>query len=174
MWLFNSKKKQMLLDWQNTLLAEPVPKLIMTEQQLRSQTKIRVENDLRIISDSEALIQKTVKPDVFFPRLQLLEEKAVDLVLFEKYVPFTGAKPSAALDELRNNKQEAIWQFLIRYFGAVYDKAEKLKTDKAKLNQYQKFYDSMQPFFSIMNEKNIDYVETKYRAYTRLIKTGQE
>lgn len=172
--LFNSKKKKMLLDWQNTLLAEPVPKLIMTEQQLKAQTQIRVENDLRIIADCNALIEKTVKPDVFFSRLQLLEEKAVDLTRFEKYIPFTGAKPSDALGELRSNKQEAIGQFLIRYFGTVFDKAESLKTDKAKMNQYQKFYDSVQPFFGIMNEKNIDYVKIKHMAYARLIIEGQK
>lgn len=41
-----------------------------------------------------------------------------------------------------------------------------MKTDKGKLNQYQKFYDSLKPYFAEMNADNINYVETKYRVYT--------
>lgn len=165
-------KKHYLLEWQNTLLEEPINKLIMTEQQLKTQTESRVNNDLRIINDSSKLIENTVKPDVFFQRLQLLEKKAADMVRFEKFISFKGAIPSEGLEEVRDNKQQAIKLFLIRYFNAIYDKSETLKTNKAKLNQYQKFYDSMQPYYEYMDKDNIDYVETKYTAYTELIKKG--
>jgi len=165
--MFGFKKKKMMLEWQNTLLENPVPKLIMNENLLVEQTLIRLDNDLRIAKDCIKIIENTTKPDVFFERLSLMEEVSKDMVRFEKYFSVTNIKPSDALNEFYTNKQESIRQFLIRYFCAVFDKAEKLKTDKGKVNQYKKFYDSLQEYYEIMNEENIDYIETKYKAYTR-------
>ena len=168
--MFGFGNKKRLLDWQNTLLEEPVHKLIMNERQLIEYTQYRLDNDLRIINDCIKITESTTKPDVFFPRLQLLKECAEDMVKFEGYMQIFGAKPSEALKEYQDNKQQCIKQFVIRYFCSVFDKAETLKTDKGKFKQYQKFYDSMQPYYEIMDAENIDYVETKYKAYTRYIK----
>lgn len=178
MWLFGKKKEHlqernmMLLEWQNTILEEPVSKLIMTETQLDQQTRIIVKNELRIIKDCLEILETTTKPDIFFPRLELLEKKTSDLVKVEKYVTFNGAKPSEALTNLFQDKQKVINDFLIRYFCSVFDKAETMKTDKGKLNQYIKFYDSLKPYYDIMDADNIDYIETKYNAYTRSLKKG--
>lgn len=168
MGLFSLGKNNKLIEWQNALLEEPVNKLIMDEQRLKKETEIKLQNDIRVINDSTQIISKTIKPDVFFERLFTIEIKTNDIVKLEKFAKFQGALPSDALNEFYTEKQECIHQFLVRYFCNVFDKAEKLKTDKSKLNAYQKFYDSLQEYYGVMDENNIDYIETKYKAYTRL------
>lgn len=168
-----NKVREHLIEWQNKLLTEPVETLIMTEKQLREETNIRVMNNLRIGNDCTRILETTIDPDVYFGRLQLLVETIEDCVIFEKYVSFANAKPSEALEEVKRDRQQSIKQFLIRYFTAVFDKSETMKTNKGKLNQYKKFYDSLQPYYDRMSANHIEYIETKYIAYTRSLK-GQE
>lgn len=160
-------KKQKLLEWQNTLLSDPAPKLIMTETQLKQETNRRAENDLRIINDCIKILEDTTNPDTYFSRLELMTSNINDLLMLEPYADFKGASPRAAMVEFVNQKQISINRFLVRYFSTIFDKAENLKTEKGKLNQYQKFYESLQPYYDFMESENIDYIETKYRAYTR-------
>ena len=159
--------KEYLLSWQRLVMPDSQDDLIMTEQQLRSATMQQAENDLRIIQDCMRLVEKTTKPDVFFMRLNLLVEKSKHLVSLEKYITYSGATATAAYNEVCTNYHEAINQFLIRYFSETLDKAESMKTEKGRIGKYKKFYDSLQMYYGYMSEENIDYIETKYKAYTR-------
>lgn len=163
----NNARQEYLLSWQKMVLSDSPNKLIMTEQQLKSITEQQAENDLRIIRDCIELVAKTTKPDVFFLRLNLLVEKANHLISLEKYTTFSGASPTAAFYDAVEDYQESISQFLVRYFSETFDKAEAMKTEKGRIGKYQKFYDSLQEYYCYMNDKNIDYVETKYKAYTK-------
>lgn len=163
----NQRKKDYLLQWQNTVLTDKTTSLIMTEQQLKEATIQQADNDLRIINDCKKLIETTLKTDVFFMRLNLFVEKAKHLSELEKYITFSGASPTAAYNEIKNDYHKAINQFLYRYFSDTFDKAENMKTEKGKIGKYQKFYDSLQEYYCYMNDENIDYIETKYKAYTK-------
>ena len=163
----NQRKKDYLLQWQKTVLKDNVSHLIMSEQQLKETTIQQAENDLRIIKDCKKLIETTLKPDVFFMRLNLLVEKAMHLCELEKYITFSGVSPTTAYKEVKNDYHNAINQFLWRYFSDTFDKAENMKTEKGKIGKYQKFYESLQEYYCYMNEENIHYIETKYKAYTR-------
>ena len=169
MGLFNmfkkDNRKNELLEWQNTIMADKTDRLLMTEQQLRQATQQQAENDHRIMTDCAKLVETTVKPDVFFMRLNLLVEKARHLCSLEKYLSYSGASPTDALKEIEDNYQEAVRQFLVRYFSDTFDKAEAMKTEKGRLGKYTKFYESLQEYYQYMNEANVDYVETKYKAY---------
>ncbi len=165
-----SKKRTNLLELQKIVLDKSPDHLILSEKKLLQMAKIQADNSLRIIQDCNGILQKTTKPDVFFERLRLLILHSGNLATLEKYVPFRGASPKKAFDVLMAEKQDCIGEFLVRYFSAAFDKAAGLKTDKGKLNQYQKFYDSLVPYFGEMDEGNRDYVETKYKAYTRNLK----
>ena len=160
-------RQDRLLQWQKLLMPDITDDFIMTEQQLKKLTAQQAENDLRIIKDCTKLVESTLKPDVFFMRLNLLLEKAKHLASLEMYLPISGTSPTDAYNEAVNQYHEAINQFLIRYFCDTFDKAEEMKTVKGKLGKYQKFYDSLQEYYCYMNDENIDYIETKYRAYTR-------
>ena len=165
--LEKQQRKEKMLQWQNLILQENRDELILSEQQLKSCTAQQAEDDLRIINDCVKLIESTLKPDVFFMRLKLLFEKTEHLCMLEPYMSFAGAKPSDAYIEVSQNHQEAVRLFLIRYFSDTFDKAEAMKTEKGRIGKYQRFYDSLQEYYFYMNEENIDYVETKYKAYTK-------
>lgn len=162
-------KNEKLLKLQRIVLEDSPDKLVLSEKQLKAMANQKAANSLRIAQDCCHALQTTTNPDVFFERFQLLVLHSSELAILEEYISFSGASPTTAFNVLVNEKQECIKQFLIRYFDKVIDKAESLKTDKGKLNQYQKFYDSLKPYFSEMDADNIDYIETKYRAYTRRI-----
>ena len=160
-------KKEHLLRWQHTVMPNSPNKLVLSKQQLKTMALQQGENDLRIIQDCVKLIEKTTNPDVFFMRLNLLVEKAKHLISLEEYITFSDTLPSAAYGEVINNYHEAVNQFLIRYLSETFDKAEAMKTEKGRIGKYQKFYDSLQEYYCYMNRENIDYIETKYKAFTR-------
>lgn len=165
--LFGVNKKQRLLDWQNLVMEQPSNRLVMSEQQLRQVSVQQAQNDLRIMNDCKNLVSTTVKPDVFFSRLNLMIEKGEHLQKLEQYISFSGASPTAVLNEIKQNYQEAVSQFLVRYFSDTFDKAEAMKTGKGKHNKYIKFYESLQEYYRYMNDSNKEYVETKYRAFIK-------
>lgn len=167
--IFGNKKAE-LLDLQKLVIENSPDKLIMSGTKLKELARQAAARDLEIMQDCIRIIEKTKKPEVFFPRLDLLVAKTARLQEFERYVRFSGASPSEAFRKLCSDYQECVHEFLVRYFCDIFDKAEKLKTDKGKFNKYKLFYDSLQPYYGQMNEENIDYVETKYRAYTRRLK----
>lgn len=164
--LFNSKKKADLLELQRLVLVDSPNRLTMSEKQLIKSAENIVKRDLEITKDCIRILKSTTKPDTFFSRLDLLIEKADKVRKFEKYIRFS-VSPSLAYNELLKDYQECIYQFLVRYFCETFDAAEKLKTESGKRNRYQKFYDSLQPYRHYMNDDNIDYIETKFKAYTR-------
>ena len=161
------QRKERLLQWQRLVAPDSKDALIMTEQQLTAITKQQAANDLRIMNDCAKLVESTLKPDVFFMRLQLLWEKAEHLCVLGQYITFSGASPTAAFDEIRQNHQLAIRQFLERYFSATFDKAEAMKTEKGRIGKYQKFYDSLQEYYYVMDEKNKNYIERKYKDHIK-------
>ena len=163
----NEDKKEELLELQKILLNDSPNELIMSEKQLKTMAMQAAENSFRIMNDCTNLLQTTATPEVFFDRLKLFDTHCQSLVALEKYVEFSGASPSELYNTLLNEKQDVIREFIIRYLHKVNTKADGLKTAKGKLSQYQKFYDSLKPYFEEMNSDNIDYIETKYRAYTQ-------
>lgn len=163
----SNAKKEYLLRWQNVVMPEKGNKLLVTEEQLRATTQYIAANDLRIMNDCINIIQSTLKPDTFFMRLNLLADKAKRLAVLEQYISFSGASPSSAYNEVVENYQEAIKEFLIRYFSETFDKAEAMKTEKGRIGKYQKFYDSLQEYYPYMDDKNKEFIETKHKAYTR-------
>ncbi len=161
MWLFGKKKEELLI-WQNLIMQDSPNKLVMTEKQLKQTTEQQASNDLRIIQDCIRIISETVKPDIFFSRMDLLKEKSKRLIEFEKYIKFSGASPTNAFQEVLDNEQDAIYQFISRCFNVAFEKAESMKTEKGKMNQFQKFYDNLQPYMNRMDEKNRKYIEWHY------------
>ena len=160
---FFGKGKSDLLSWQKVVLPNSPDKLIMGEKQLKQLSIQQAQNHMSIIQDCTKILSETVDPDTFFSRLDLLKEHSKRLVDLEPYVSFRGVSPTAAFDEVIEKEQEAIYQFIIGYYNAIYDKAASYKTEKAKERQFQKFYDSLQPYYERMNERNRNYIEYKHR-----------
>lgn len=67
-------------------------------------------------------------------------------------------------------KQDEIRAFLKRYFNDAKKQADKMKTDKGKLNKYEKLYQNLQQYFELMNSENIEYAENKYKSLVEKFK----
>lgn len=173
MGLFDFFHREELLQLQKLVLFDSPDRLIMSRKELTALAKQVAQRDYEIMQDCSRILQQTKKPDVFFTRLDLFYEKSSKLTKLAPYIDYSGVSPYTVFEALKKDYQEIIHLFLVRYFADVYDHARDLKTDKAKLNRYQKFYDSLQPYYDRMDEGNKDFVETKYRVYTeKLIQTG--
>jgi len=164
MGLFGKGKKE-LLEWQKIVIVNSPNKLIMNQKQLQQISNQQAADNLRIIQDCIKIISETTSPDTFFMRLDLLKEKAAHLSLLEPYVKFSGASPSAAANEIAEQEQEAIYNFIIRYYSAVSDKAKSLKTERGKRNQFQKFFDNIEKYSSRMDKRNLNYIAYKKRRF---------
>ena len=156
------EKNAKLLELQRIVLVDSPDRLIMSESQLMKAAIERAQNDMRIIKDCSSLVSSTTKPDVFFGRLDLLIKTSRHLMLFEPYISFTGS-PAAAYNEAINKKDECVRQFITRYSATVREKADSMKTEKGKGNQYQKYYDSMKPHYGGMSADNKRYFERTYK-----------
>ena len=159
MGLLNYGKKSKLLALQKIVIVNSPNKLVMSEQQLHKQAENIANNDLRIINDCTKLIDSTINPNVFFERYDLLIERLKHLVLFQPYLNFSGILPSIALNKVIAEKSSSTLDFLSRYYDSVDAKAKSLKTEKAKIARYQKFYDSLQKFYPLLSKEQIDCVE---------------
>lgn len=148
-----------LIEWQNAVMASKSQKLYATRKQLEAATVQMVADNMRIFDDSANIINSTTKPDVFFSRLELAEEKLANLVNIEPYIKqvksITMNQPLPSLmNEFQENKNRYIVDFLYRYYWTVKEKAEGMKTEKGKLNQFQKFHESLEPFIDQLNDTN--------------------
>lgn len=155
-------KKAKLLELQKIVLVDSPNRLIMSESQLMKTAIQQAQNDMRIIKDSLSLVSTTTKPDVFFSRLDTLLNTSRHLMSFEPYISFKGS-PSAAYREAATKKDECVRQFILRYSVAVNDKASSMKTEKGKKNQYQKFYDSMTPYYGELSTDNKRLFDSVYK-----------
>lgn len=160
--LKGNKDNEYLLQWQKVIVTDSPDHLIMNKRQLQEVTETQVNNDIKIIKDCLKLISETVKADVFFSRLDLLKKTAEHLMQLEPYINLSES-PTKAFSEVLEKEQEAIYQFIIRYYDSVQTYANTLKTDKSKNNQYQKFYDILMTYSDQINEENLKYIECKFK-----------
>lgn len=156
--LFGPSKKE-LLEWQTFVTGKPSNKLLMNKAQLKTATQQIAQDSLRISNDCVRIISETIKPDVFFSRMDLLYHHTYKLSVCEKYIKFSGALPSQALAQFGQDHFNAVQAFINRYTQATYSKADTLKTTKGKLNQAVKFYDSLVPYFNNIEPQNIQMIE---------------
>lgn len=158
------RKTAELLEWQNAVCADKSTTLYMTEGQLASTTIQIVSNDIRIFDDCANIINSTEKPSVFFPRLALAEETIRHLVEIEAYIKKVGqiqmnTLPSDLYQKFQGGKDAYITEFLYRYYNSVRAKADRLKTERGKQNQFQKFFESLEPYFDQISERNMFHIE---------------
>lgn len=125
---------------------------------------MQAENSIRILKDTGNILQKTKDPEVFFSRWALWEKQAIMLKYLSSVVSF-NISPDRLLSVMSRDKQSVIFMLAVRCFHAADQKAEQLKTEKGKQNQYKKFYDSFQPYHRQMSKSNILYVEYQYRSH---------
>lgn len=156
--------KKDLLAWQKIVIANSPDRLICNRSQLESATTMAAQRRLEIIKDSQQLVNNTVNPDTYFERFDLLYEHLLFLLQVEPYFSFVNGSPSQSIAHLCQSEELSNKAFIERYYQAVSEKAQVLKTAKGKLNRYQKFYDSLKPYFRRLSSSNIAYIEQLYQS----------
>ena len=157
----NNKKD--LLEWQKIQVVNSPNKLVFNEMQLRNMTTASAQRDLEIINESQQLVNSTSKPDVYFSRYDLLFEVLIRLLRVEPFYHFSQGSPSDSILHLCQAENDSNKAFIDRYYQKASEKAQSLKTQKGKTNQYQKFFDSLKPYFRRLSQHNIHYVESLYQ-----------
>ena len=101
---------------------------------------------MKILVESRDIVNRTTDPDVFFSRYDTVKETAEKLASISKYVKFKGTKPPEVLR-------------IVRCFQKAQLNAEKLKTEKGKLGQFEKFQSSLEAYFFRMSDENAQLVQ---------------
>lgn len=114
---------------------------------------------LKIMVESRNIVNRTTEPDVFFSRYDTMKEKAEQLASISKYVKFKGMKPAEVLRQVMDQEDAATRDMVLRCFQKAQLNAEKLKTEKGKLGQFEKFQASLEAYFFRMSDENAQLVQ---------------
>lgn len=114
---------------------------------------------MKILVESRDIVNRTTEPDVFFSRYDTVKEKAEQLASISKYVKFKGMKPAEVLRQVTEQEDAATRDMVLRCFQKAVLNAEKLKTEKGKLGQFEKFQISLEPYFFRMSDENARLVQ---------------
>ena len=125
---------------------------------------------LRQARDSANLVNTSKKPEVFFERLLYLHQLMKALSNMERYVRFSGKKPSQHLQEIERDRGVIINAFLDRYYQDIQGKISALKTIRAKENNALKFQSTLEKYLLIMTNENKLRAEDLYHNLYELCK----
>lgn len=118
-----------------------------------TSTNFTLTRNLEILHDCIRLVSETTNPDTYFSRRELyfehlpiltqVPESGINLERFP-YICLILEKPNN-LDQKQLDDN-----FIDRYWNATIEKAQKLKTDKGKNNQYENFRKNMEKYDSML------------------------
>ena len=114
---------------------------------------------MKILIESRDIVNRTTDPETFFSRYDTLKEKAAQLASISKYVKFKGTKPAEVLRMAVEQEQAAVRDLILRCFQKAVLGAEKVKTEKGKRSQVEKFQTSLEPYFFRMSDENARLVQ---------------
>lgn len=90
------------------------------------------------LQDSAVLLNTTVKPDVFFKRLNFTIDLLLDLQCYERHKIFTSL-PSKDVQRILDNLEATVDDFIDRAVAANNQKVASLKTEKARVRNRKDF-----------------------------------
>lgn len=115
-------------------------------QYLRQCMQLNRNRDDRVISDCLELTRKTLKPDVFFMRYDLLVQTLMEVTLYHKLFRVPRQDPEADLRRAIDERDTRTCDFVRRSHSDMAQKAAALKTEKARIGRYEKYYQAMETF----------------------------
>lgn len=114
---------------------------------------------LKIMIESRDIVNRTTDPEVFFSRYDTVKEMAEKLASISRYVKLKGTKPAEVLRMAREQEEAATRDLVLRCFARAHLNAEKVKTEKGKRSQFEKFQGSLEPYFFRMSKENAELVQ---------------
>lgn len=112
-------------------------------QYLRQCMQLNSNRDDRVISDCLELSMKTLKPDVFFMRYDLLVQTLTEVTLYHKLFRVPAQDPEPELRRALEYRDARTADFIQRSRSNMAQKAAALKTEKAQRGRYEKYYQEM-------------------------------
>lgn len=131
-------------------------------QYLRQCMQLNSNRDDRVISDCLELTRKTLKPDVFFMRDDLLVRTLTEVTLYHKLFRVPRQDPEEDLRRAIDTRDARTCDFVQRSHSDMAQKAAVLKTEKARAGRYEKYYQAMEPFQDQLTEQARAFLK-KYR-----------
>lgn len=128
-------------------------------RKMKAAAEMTAPQWLKIMIESRDIVNRTTEPDVFFSRYDTVKEKAEQLASISKYVKFKGMKPAEVLRQVTEQEDAATRGMVLRCFQKAVLNAEKIKTEKGKLGQFEKFQSSLEPYFFRMSDENARLVQ---------------
>lgn len=138
----------------------------------QSQTKITNNNIKKILKDLKELAYKvntTVSPNIFFDSYEQLVLGLRYLSENEAKIKFQNKQPSDNLREILNKRVSTINEFIERYYNEIDMKLNILKQNTAKINNINKFYNSLKNYDKYMDKENILKYENLYKELKQKI-----
>lgn len=125
----------------------------------KAAAEIMAPQWMKILIESRDIVNRTTDPEVFFSRYDTVKEMAGNLASISKYVKFKGTKPAEVLQMATDQEQAAVRDLIVRCFQKATLNAEKVKTEKGKRGQFEKFQTSLEPHFFRMSDENAQLVQ---------------
>lgn len=124
--------------------------------------QLNSNRDDRVISDCLELTKKTLNPDVFFMRDDLLVRTLTEVTLYHKLFRVPHQDPEEDLRRVIDTRDARTCDFVQRSHSDMAQKAAALKTEKARIGRYEKYYKALEPFQDQLPEQACALLE-KYR-----------
>lgn len=131
--------------------------LFNKKKSINPLTAKEAENAIRILQESSEILQNTTNPDIFFSRIKVFHKAINTLDVLSKEVPLT-VNPEEMQTAFEKDKQEMIYDFIIRAYNKVWEEANQMKTEQGKKRKFQKFFDDIEPYTPYMDERNQRYL----------------
>lgn len=103
----------------------------------------QIQRSLDIATESSALVNETVNPEVFFGRLHLILDTLLYLSKYDDYKIFNGVKPSDEYRRILDGLEVSVDAFIDRSYQKNLSKALALKTEKGQQSRMKKYAQSM-------------------------------
>lgn len=137
-------------------------KLIMSAEDLEKHSIQITNRKLEIVDDCIRLINNTDNVETFFSRYTVLLETLKELIPFEPYLNFYGYTPTEQFDYYISRKQSLIKSLGDRIYNKALIKADSLKTDSGKKNQFKKAYEIIMLYADEMMKETTNYIKGKF------------
>ena len=128
-------------------------------RKMKAAAEMMAPQWVKILVESRDIVNRTTDPDVFFSRYDTAKETAEKLASISKYVKFKGTKPADVLRQVTEQEDAATRDMVLRCFQKAQLNAEKLKTEKGKRGQFEKFQSSLEAYFFRMSDENVELVQ---------------
>lgn len=135
-----------------------------TSEQILSACDSIISQTEHIINDCKELINSTENPSVFYERYDLLIEKYQELSNYEPFVVIYGYQPIESLAYFREARSKYEKKFITRCYNKALVKADSMKTEKGRKNQFVKMYELLLQYESDMSPENLSFLHQKFSS----------